>query len=372
MRVNVPFLYPAVVVEDEEQVQTFEGDWTELEIHDASDAPLVCSMEGFTIEGMPYEIEVRKVGDRFYRPKVSISGKTYAPIDDGSDRVTTHNLGMIVPTYHFGNGNGQDAFPDRLDQIVRFIDRPDRPVLAWDGRADALVALEHATRDLVVVDGQIWEPCGEPRLSVNLFWSPAIASVVFVGPEARSPNGYECLFPVDQVDGIRAMVEEASMDPRMLHGQQQRPGRTVAEARNPWTITDVAIPAVPFVDASLMTDPTRDAIISAKTGLADVLARTPLERFTMPLILAWVQFRDAVEAAEDNPDESRMEALFEAWGLANEAIGREPPPRHGVIGEAPAERLRSRYEMAAYRDHWRSWAAGQAITWAQIRQPQLR
>lgn len=372
MRVTVPFLYPAVVVEDDERVQTFEGDWTELEIHDASDAPQVCAIEGFTIEGMPYEIEVRKVGDRFYRPKVSISGEIYAPIDDGSDRVTTHNLGMIVPTFRFGNGNGQTPFPDRLDQIVRFIDRPDRPVLAWDGRAEALAALEQATRDLVVVDGQIWEPCGEPRLSVDLFWSPAIASVVFVGPEARAPNGYQCLFPVDQADGMRAMVEEASIDPRMLVGQQHRPGRAVAEGRNPWTIADVAIPAVTYVDASLMTDPTRDAIASAKRGLADVLARTPLERFTRPLIMAWVDFRDAVEAVEDNPDESRMERLFEAWKIANDAIGREPPPRNGVIGEAPAERMRSRYEMDAYRDHWQRWAAGPALTFALGRQPQLR
>lgn len=372
MRVNVPFLYPALVVEDDEQVQTFEGDWTELEIHDASDASLVCAMEGFTIEGMPYEIEVRKVGDRFYRPKVSISGNTYAPIDDRSDRVTTHSLGMIVPTYHFGNGNGQNAFPDRMDQIVRFINRPDRPVLAWDGRAESLAALEDATRELVVVDGQIWEPCGEPKLSVDLFWSPAVASVVFVGPEARSTSGYQCLFPVDQVDVMRALVEEASMDPRMLVGQQQRPGRNVPEGRSAWTIADVAIPTVTYVDPSLMTDPTRDAIASAKRGLADVLARNALERFTRPLIMAWVDFRDAVEAAEDNPDEARMERLFEAWHIANDAIGREPPPRNGVMGEAPAERLRSRYEMEANRDRWERWVAGPALALEQARQPQLR
>ncbi|MCV9963658.1 hypothetical protein OIU34_17295 [Pararhizobium sp. BT-229] len=350
MRVNIPFLFPAVIVEDDEQVQTFEGDWAELEIPDASDAPRVCVVEGYTGHGFPYEIDIRKVGDRFYRPKLAISSSDYFPLDDGSDRMSTHNLGSLVRTYHFCNGNDQKALPDRLDQIVRFINRPDRRVLAWDGRAEAIAAIEHAIRDLVVVDGQVWEPCGEPRICVELFWSPPTVSVVFKGTDERPANGVACIFPIDQAEAALAMVEEASMDQRLLEGQQQRPGG-VLENRRPWTAGEVAVPTVTYVDPDAVGSRARDAVVAARTALSDILARTPLENYRRPLINAWLDFRDAVGAAEVNPDDWRMDELFHTWQATTNAIEREPPQEVERIGSHA--RMRSRYEMEAYRNSWR-------------------
>jgi hypothetical protein len=373
MRVNVPFLYPVVIMDNDGEVQAFEGDWAELEIYDASDAQQLCAIEGFTVEGIPYEIDVRKVGDQFYRPRLSVSSTIYAPIEDGSDRVTTQNLGAIIRTFHFGNGNAQQAFPDRLDQIVGVIDRPKRGPLVRDGREEAVATLEEAVRGLVVVDGQIWEPCGEPKIIVDIFWSPATVSVVFSGPETRPASGYTSLFPVDQADVMRAMVEEASVEPRLLVGQQHRPGRAVAEGRNPWTMADVPLPMVTYSDPSLLADPTLEAIASAKRGLLDILSRTSLERYTRPFIMAWVDFRDSVEAVEEQADELRMEEMFESWQIANDVALREPILRNGNMGmgEIPAERMRSRYEMEAYRARWRGAVAVPGVSFAQDRQPQL-
>ncbi|MDW9478857.1 hypothetical protein GOB57_09185 [Sinorhizobium meliloti] len=309
-------------------------------------------MEGYSAEGAPYEIEVRKVRNRFYRPKLSIRYDEYRPLDDGSDRLAAGSLGTLVPTFHFGNGDGQNAYPDRLDQTIRFIGRPqrDRRVITSHAREDVLANIREAARDLVVVDGQVWERCGEPKLCVDLFWSPPSVSVVFEGPEARSPSGIACLFPMDQGDPMRAMLEEASSDPRLLVGKQEKRPRVI-EDRMPWTTADVLIPRVTYVDPGLLADPRKEIVAAARNALRDILA-APLERYTRSLILAWVDFRDAVETAEQNAAHSNIELVLDTWQIANETVLREPSPRNGVMREAPAERLRSRYELEAYRDRW--------------------
>jgi hypothetical protein len=352
MRVNIPFLYPAVVMEDDEQVQTFEGDWAELELPDAYDAARVCVAEGYTGQGFPYEIEIRKVGDRFYRPKLAIRSQDYFPLDDGSDRMTTQNLGTLVRSYFFGNGSDRKALPDRMDQIVRFINRPDRTVLAWDGRTEAMAAIEHAIQDLVVVDGQVWEPCGKPRICVDMSCSPPKVSVVFEGIDERTANSAVCVFPIDQAEAALAMVEEASMiQPQPLpQGQRQGIGGNV-ENRRLWTVVEVAVPTVTYVDPDALGSHVGEAVVAARTALKAILSRTPLENYSRPLINAWLDFRDAVGAAEVNPDEWRMDELFRTWQATTDAIGREP--RGEVDQPGAQEGMRSRYELEAYRNNWR-------------------
>lgn len=360
MRVNIPFLYPAVIIEDDEQVQTFEGDWAELELPDASDAQRVLVAEGYTDHGFPYEIEIRKIGDTFYRPKLSIRSHNYFPIDDGSDRMTTQNLGSLVRTHHFGNTNGRSALPDRLDQIVRFINRPDRRVLAWDGRTEALAALEDAIRAFIVVDGQIWEPCGEPMICVDTSSNPPNVTVVFKRIDERPIDSASCILPIDQSELVLAMVEEACMNQAPQEGGRHGIGGNV-ENRRPWTVGEVAVPTVTYVDPDALGSHVGEAVVAARAALKYFLGRTPLEDHSRQLINAWLDFRDAVGAAEVNPDLWRMDELFRTWEMTADALARDLQGELGQRGEQAG--MRSRYEMEAYRNSWRrEFGVGMAAT----------
>ncbi|MBY3433269.1 hypothetical protein HFN89_03705 [Rhizobium laguerreae] len=337
MRVTFPFLYSATSIENGQPVVGHRGDWAEIDLPDASDAPRVCTVEGYSPEGVPYLVEVRKLDGQFYRPKLSVRMNDYFPIDDGSDRFNVRNIGEFVPSFFFGNaGNGQTPIADRPDQIIRYIEGAENARAAvTDEKAETLARIEGALANLVVVDGEVWEPCAEPKLFADIFFSPPNVMIGFHEEVRRTPNGIACVMPLDQIHSFTGLLQEASAEASMASGRQERtPG--VVEDRKRWTVNDVQLPEITFLDDTLLGDPTEQALEAARLSSRDILGRTDLQGFRRPFILAWLDFRDAIDAAAADRSKDNMEAMFLHWNHATELLEKsladELPQAYQITG----------------------------------------
>ncbi|MCS4089720.1 hypothetical protein [Rhizobium sp. BK176] len=357
MRVTFPFLYSATSIENGEIAPCHKGGWAEFDIPDASEAPRVCDIEGFSPEGIPYLIEVRKMDGQFYRPKLSIQSASYFPIDDGSDRVNLRTIGSLVPSYFLRNGEGQTPLPDRRDQIVRYIESEENTrATVTDERETTLETIAAALENLVVVNGEVWERCPEPRLFADLFHAPPKVGIVFEPEGERSPKGVASIMPVDQTHSFMCMLEEACAAEALRRAQQEQEGRN--EHRRQWTMRDLPTFSLEVFDETLLSDPTRQGLEAAKRSLNDILGHADLKGFKRPVVIEWLNFRDALEKAEADPSKENMESMFMHWANTTEFLERslaeEVPAGYNNGSEGVACRIRSKREAEAYREgFWR-------------------
>jgi hypothetical protein len=371
MRVTFPFLYSATSIQNGQTVVCYQGDWAELDLPDASDAPRVCDVEGFSPEGIPYLIEVRKMDGQFYRPKLSIRSDSYYPIDDGSDRVTLRKIGDLVPSFFFGNGAGQTPVADRREQIVRYIESEEnaRATVA-DEKAMTLETIAAGLANLVIVNGEVWEPCPEPKLSADIFFSPPVVSIAFEPEGQRTPNGITSIMPLDQTHSFLRLLEEASAADALRVGQQER-----GPDRKTWTVKDLQLPSIEVFDDSLLTDPTQQALKAAKLSLNDILGRADLKEFRRPFINEWLDFRDAIDAAVANPSKDNMESMFMHWTYATEllekSLAEEVPRGYHSGSQQVGYRIRSLREAEAFREGFWRVHDGPVVDLAERQQNQL-
>jgi hypothetical protein len=359
MQIRIPFLYGITTVENGQEVAGFDGDWAVVDIPDASDAPKLCLVEGYSSDGIPYLIEVRKMDRNYYRPRLWVLTREYSPIDDGSDRLTVRNIGLLFPTTFFGNGpNAARPAVDRLDQVVQFLEAEGGPradvVASTREAAVARIAETIQSHRLVLVDGEIWERCHEPRLAMNLSFSPPEAKVVFLDFHEREFEGFACLYRLDQAEVYQAAIEAAASDRNLL--ATSRP--VLGGQCRPWTPASVNAPSVLYVAAELLANPRKAILAAAKTALRDILGAQHLEVFSKAFIGEWVDFRDALSAAAESSN-ADIEVLFWKWESSLLALEREPE-RENCRYATPAARLRCRSELEASRTSWDQWVNGVA------------
>nr|WP_250807864.1 hypothetical protein [Neorhizobium tomejilense] len=324
MIIRFPYLYTATFQTADprqglNQEREVRGDWAELEVRDIDpeSAPLFCQVEGFGSGGVPYLIEVRKIGNRYFRPKLVVPDMPYRPLEDGSDRLSAHDLGQLVPlatSHHFrGRIEGVDDnhSADRYREILAVIDnQPIHRLIVHDDRQDVIARHEQATRQLVVIDGMVWEQCLEPRLSIDIGASLPQAVVSVPLPDRPLRPNSQC-FPLGMADRIRDMLQEALDDPAF----ETYPA---AQNRRPqWTIDEVQVPQVTYYDASLGKAPWKEVVGVARESFKE-FPSGGFEVYSKDYIVAWVDFRDALRRAEADLTKQAVEEVMATWSRAAE------------------------------------------------------
>jgi hypothetical protein len=353
MQIRFPFLYNALYRADERHIGEhggIRGNWAEVDVAEYSEGEttLACQVEGFGPSGVPYLVEVRKIGSGYFRPKLSVEDNPYTPLDDGCDRLTALELGTVVPLAQSqflrpaaGTGPNASRVADRYSEIIAVIEgQPDTRDVINDNMNEAIAAHVRAAANLVIVDGMVWERCQMPRLVVDMDCRrPKVAVAVPLWHHAPPPNQQS--FPLGMAHRITQLLEDAAADGEYLDS------RAVGGVRPDWKVEDIALPNVTLCDPSMSVLPRREAVDVASEAFKSYPS-TDFARYSRDYIYAWVEMRDALVAAkaDTNPESARR--VMEAWKTTSAEASAEAA-RHGARGHA-VSRLLGRHSLGLWTE----------------------